>query len=525
MNKTRRQLLIASVVLTAAGIFGLTKAREIYKTKNMPLANARLGMNLSGIADWSTEFPFVDLFKQSRTWFVEGKEPESSGLDLDEHGWVKTLSKGMTASTILSVIENEEFPGDDYVILYDGEGDIEIPHYTVKESAHGRILVYVDGTKGIFRLNITKTNPNNYIKNIRVVAKVHEKTYQQAQWNPSFLKRWAGVACLRFMDFMQTNNSLQKAWSDRPKPTDASFASKGVPVEWLVDLANRLNCDTWFCMPHQADDGYVQSFAQYTSQHLKPALHAWVEYSNEVWNGGFEQFSYAAEKGKALKLASDEWESAFSYNAKRAVEIFKIWKTVFGDNERLVRVVASQAANDWLAKQILKQPDIAEHADVLAIAPYISLNVPLKEGDEGLSADKVAAWSLNQLFEHITTVRLPEAKGWINANKEVADDYGFKLVAYEGGQHLVGVGEAANNDKLTNLLTQANADKRMGEVYAMHLKDWESAGGDLFCHFTSVEGWSKWGSWGLFESANKPTPKYRAVVKWAQSRDQKIVIQ
>ncbi len=519
--------MLASVATVVTSLFGLGAARQIANKRVAPAANARLGMNIAGIADWGTEFPFVDLFKQSRAWFIEGREPENSGLMLDTEGWVTRLQPGLAASTIISSLDNSHFPSGDYVILYDGEGVIKVPNHFNKSATPGRLVVHVNGQKGIFRLDITKINPQNYIKNIRVVLKEHEETYQKLHWNPIFLKRWSGVSCLRFMDLMQTNNSPQTTWESRPKPTDASFATNGVPVEWLVDLANRLNCDAWFCVPHQADDDYVKRFAQYVEQNLKTELRAWVEYSNEVWNGGFNQNSYASKAGQNLKFADKPWEAAWKFNAFRSVQIFNGWIEVFGGTHRLVRVLASQAVYTEVAKQILgfKLPNnkiAAEQADVLAIANYMSLGVSPKL-ENGLNDKIVADWPLAKLFDYLSNTELPACQVWLEENKKIADEYGLKLVGYEAGQHLVGYSGAENNDKLTALFLQANADKRMGELYAKSLALWQQIGGDLICNFTSVQGWSKWGSWGIQQFHNElPSSKFKAVMDWAKSLGQKV---
>ncbi|HSI25011.1 MAG TPA: hypothetical protein VK952_05270, partial [Methylotenera sp.] len=42
--------------------------------KKAPSANARLGINLAGLADWNTELPFVDLFRMSREWVSQPKD-------------------------------------------------------------------------------------------------------------------------------------------------------------------------------------------------------------------------------------------------------------------------------------------------------------------------------------------------------------------------------------------------------------------------------------------------------------------
>ncbi|MFZ8853558.1 hypothetical protein [Fervidibacter sp.] len=156
----------------------------------------------------------------------------------------------------------------------------------------------------------------------------------------------------------------------------------------------------------------------------------------------------------------------------------------------------------------------------MAIAPYISFNVSPK-GDS--PADEVALWSVERLLDYVERVALPRSIQWMREQKKVADKYGLLLVAYEGGQHLVGVGGAENNEKLTQLFIEANAHPRMGEIYRKYLRAWVEVGGDLFCHFSSVGRWTKWGSWGLLQFYDDPpTPKFKAVMEWAKELGQDV---
>lgn len=525
MDKSRRKLMLGATTTVAVGLLGLGAMREKV-TKAIPVANAQFGINLAGINDWSSEFPFVDLFKQSRAWFVEGEQPADTHLSLDADGWITQLPLRAVASTIVSILGNSHFPSGDYVILYEGEGVIKVPNQLHKSVQPGRIVVNVNGQKGIFRLDISKINPKNYIKNIRVLPIAQEQTYQKNPWNSEFLARWSGVVCLRFMDFMLTNGSQQIVWANRARPSDASFAGKGVPLEWLVDLANQLNCDAWFCMPHKADDDYIKRFAQYVKDHLKPNLRAWVENSNEVWNGGFQQHKDAATAGQQLNFSQDSAKAALRYYAYRSIRIFEIWMDVYKRQDRFVRVLASQAAYSPVAEEILSFQGAANHADVLAIAPYISFNVPTVD-ENGLNDKQVSLWNLEQLFAHLNKVSLPESIQWVKSNKKIADEYGLKLVAYEAGQHLVGVSGGENNETLNNLFYSANADTRMGDIYTRSLIKWAQIGGDLTCSYNSVGCWSKWGSWGLLQNHDevpKSSPKFVASVRWAISRGQKMAI-
>ena len=37
----------------------------------LPDCNSDIGINLAGIVDWSTEWPFIDIFKSSRDWISQ----------------------------------------------------------------------------------------------------------------------------------------------------------------------------------------------------------------------------------------------------------------------------------------------------------------------------------------------------------------------------------------------------------------------------------------------------------------------
>lgn len=492
-----------------------------------PAAEPRpaLGINLAGPADWNTELPFVDVFRLSRAWISQergkgwGKGPP---LELDGHGWVQQLQSNCFAETPLCTIEGGHYPSGDWTILWDGDGRIEMSKGKMQSSAPGRMVVNIESAGGGFFLRLLETNPSDPVRNIRVL--MPDITPEQADenpWTPAFLDRWRGVACLRFMDFQHTNNSKQEKWSDRPTLDDATFTIKGVPIELLCDLANRQQADAWFCIPHKADNDYVRNFARLVKEHLDPERKAYIEYSNEVWNGQFQQQHYAAEQGQKLGFAEKPWENAWRYTAHRSLEIFRIWEEEFGGRDRLVRVLPSQAANSYVAQQVLGWEDAGNHADVLAIAPYISMNIP-ERGDRH-TASEVATWSPDQFLDDVEANALPQCIEWMKQNKAVADQYGLQLVSYEAGQHFVGVAGGENNEQLTHLLHTVNAHPRMNGIYEQYFDAWEENGGGLMCHFSSVGAWSKWGSWGLLQYADEDpvrSPKYAAAIEWARSLGQ-----
>lgn len=476
-------------------------------------------MNLSGPADWNTELPFVDVFRLSRQWISQkqgagwGKGP---ALELDAHGWVKKLEPGCFAET--PILTGGHAPAGEYVCLYDGEGEITFGHNSKLVSrAPGRLVVTIDARKEGTFLALRQTNPANPVRNIRVLMPDGEKTYRTEPFTRVFLDRWRGFNTFRFMDWMETNGSKQRDWADRPTPEDATWTAKGIPVEMMVDLCNRLKINPWFCLPHRATDAYAREFASLVKRNLDPSLQVYIEYSNEVWNGIFAQNRYAQEQARQLGLGPKErpWEGAAMFHARRSLEIFKVWEEVFGGRQRLVRVIAWQAASGsyWTDGMLLAQQAAGRNCDALAIAPYVTF-MPSPSG-KTLKSDEVARWTVEQVLDQIEAKALPECVGWMKTQKAVADKYGLKLLCYEAGQHLVGVGGGENNTALTQLLSAANRHPRMGALYTKYLDAWRDLGGGLMCVFSSVGASSKWGSWCLLEGADETSsPKFDAVMEW-----------
>lgn len=504
--------------------------------------NAALGTGLSGISDWSAEMPFVDAFKASRAWIsgsTDGTWDDKRSFDLDAQGWVRSLKAKQLARTLLFWGLDDLYPAGKYVVLYDGKGTIDYWQAAKKDAAAstpGRDVVDVDPSKGGIGLTITATDGSDYLRNIRVLRPggscqgdrfktcltdaecggaagscvSFEKTYATQPFYPTFLARTKTYSTLRFMDWMDTNGSDQQRWAERPKVDDARWTTKGVPAEIMIALANTLSADAWFNMPHKADNGYVTAFATLVHAMLNPAHKAYLEYSNEVWNGIFAQSGYAKQQGLTLGLSTNDYQAQLFYYSQRAVEIFKLWQAAFGaDKGRVVRVMGSQAASTWVSEQVLTHKNAAAETDALAIAPYFG-------GYLGGTSEqaRVQAMSLAALFSELNTVALPKSAQWVTDTAALAQTHGVDLIAYEGGQHLAGNGGVENDAAINTLFDDANRDARMGAVYAAYFAAWKSAGGKLFVHFVNCGGYSKWGRWGALEhigQARSAAPKFDAL--------------
>ncbi len=484
----------------------------ITKAESWPNNTSPLGINLSRVCYWSTEFAFKDLFKQSQPWQSQAKgKPYGQGppLALSSHGWVQWLRPGQTADTLITRTARDYDPGE-YICLYDGKGVLIFGNDARKINASpGRILVNVrPSTKGI-SLILKKTDDIDPIHNIRLIPRTFENTTDEAPLHPRFLKNWSNFKVIRFMDWMATNNSPVEKWSQRTLPTMQTQGGKaGVALEYMVALANTLHADPWFCMPHRADDAYIENFARMVRQTLDPTLKIYVEYTNEAWNDQFSQAKYCMEKGLSLGLSNDPVKARLYYYTRRALEIFQIWESIFKNNHRLVRVLSSQFANPWTSTQILKYLNAGHRVDALGVAPYFGkkLGVPPQ-------AQKTVQMTREQLFK-VCEKDIEKNHEQVATHALLASEYNLDLVAYEGGQHLVGTRGAENNEVLTFLFHTMNRDPRMKELYLKDFQGWYRAGGGIFVTFASTGTYNKWGSWGLLEQGTqdlKTAPKYQAV--------------
>jgi hypothetical protein len=522
-----RTSITCVALLLAAGSAGAAFAADRPSARDVA-GEYSLGINLAGPADWDTELPFTDAVKTSRRWISQrdgaawGQGPK---LELTDDGYPARLAPDAYATSPMLTFPGHK-PEGVYTLLYEGTGELDFfNNARVVDQEPGRIEFEMDPDGGGFMIHIRATDPDDPIRGMQVLLPDFEPGDELPLFRPEFLERWEPMSAVRFMDWMHTNNSTIESWDDRPEVDDRTWSPHGIPLEVMIDYANQTGLDPWFCMPHLADDEYVRNFAEMVKEELDEERVVYVEFSNELWNGQFAQSRWAGETGMEMGLAEKPWEAGWKYTAIRSVEIFEIWYDVFGDEAetRVVRVLPSQAANPFVARQILRTEvngkPAGEQADALAIAPYVSLNVPPTGGSpERPSADMMADWGPEEVIEHLLEVSMPQTVAHMRGNREVADQYGLALIAYEAGQHAVGVRGGENVDELTELLIEANRHPDMADVYEAYYDAWQDAGGGLMAVFASVGRYSKWGSWGLLEyhdQTEDDSGKYRVTMERA----------
>lgn len=486
-----------------------------------------LGTNIVDINDFTPSVAFADMVKYSREWITGSSSPfvfdtgESGLLDLDADGWPQTLPTDPDPEDYRLVrmfwALHDNFPAGRYVVTYDGVGTLDYRlGATLVSGAAGRDVIDVDGAGVDFEIDITATTEGNHLKNMRIVLLADEAVDTIANpFTTAFLNSLSIYSEIRHMDWERTNNSPQTVWANRSQVDDVTYTTDhGVPYEVQIQLCNALSANAWFCIPHQANDAFVNSLAALVLADLDSGLGVSVEYSNEVWNNQFAQATYVELQGTTLWVTGEsDFTKRMNWYGLRTDEILGLWKTVWTASlSRVTGIMASQAANTFTISQAMDCPlkgggDCTGNVDAIAIAPYFG-------GGIGSVANEstVELWDLDDLFTEITDNSIPEALTWMSDNKTVATTYSVDMVAYEGGQHLVGIGVVQDNTTITALFNSANRDPRMNASYDTYLDGWKLETDGTFNHWLHIGGYSKFGNWGSYEFIGQATtPKRQAL--------------
>lgn len=555
---TARQTYLPHLLLTATRMVVASLASVllcgISQAATSANAQSPLAMNLNNVNYYDPEQPFLNIFKTSgithatpNGWSTRSaamnETNEESLLQLDANGYPTTLKGGQFTQVCLLLMNQlppsnagtgPRYRSGQYVVLYDGQGSLSYSSdaQPVSTSAGRDIFNVANPSANGVWMCVTSTDPNgtgNYLHNIRVVKAEEESLLTAGQvFEPSFLSLLSPFRLLRAMQWLNIDNTPTPPgnWANRALPTDAGWGSQnGVPYEVIIQLCNAISADCWLNVPHTADNNFITQLATLAHGSLGSSQKVYIEFSNEVWNGGYPQYQYAVNQGKAT------WPSAnapdYQYNrdwyGMRVAQTCDIWKAAWGaDASRVVCVLGAQGANTTSATESLNcplwtgtgnTPCSAHGIGAVAISPYFGF---ITVQSSWLSA---ADGGLSQLFTALNA-DVANVSGQETSYKSALAPYNLPLVAYEGGQTLVGFPQYQNGSAVVNLFIKANRDPRMGAAYTTALNNWKANGGTVYTLFLDIYPPSQYGEWGALESfLDTVTPLTSAPPKWQAIRN------
>jgi hypothetical protein len=431
-----------------------------------------------------------------------------------------------------------------YVFRYEGEGRFRF-HLDGRLISHDvaakRAVVEVTPKGPGVWLYIEETDPRgigDHLRNMSFVKEEHVARHDAGQiFHPDQIEFLQDFRVLRFMEWVRANELYNPAkpmeplhWGDRRRVDHFTYEDD-VPVEIMIALANQIGADPWFSLPFNATDHYFTSFAILVRDQLDPDLSPYFEYSNETWNSLYPSYHWTYAKG-VEKFGANAPFPESQYVGLRVSQLADILASVFASmpDRDYVKVVGVQAGLPYRSQYILDPPNMTAQdgappytkVDAYAVAAYFgSFAFPqwhadmrnwLRDSDGGFRRAFREAEFGDQFNTPGQTFPLDYLAEVIEDNAAVAARYGLDLIAYEGGQHVVGLNGVLEDNELTEFFKAMNRHQEMGRLYRQLFDIWAEHG-DLFVHFNSVGMWTKWGSFPLVETLDELTPKYHATAE------------
>lgn len=460
-----------------------------------------IGINLGGNVPYDTGKAWVNMFRYFREW---KPQKGTAAVPLTDSGYPTVDAQSGTVADYPPGTYRLRFRGT-ATVAFDGRG-AQLGPVTRGDDGTARADLTLDkGGTGLLSVSVSGLDGKDPLRDMQLIRPGYDPE-DPPTFSEDFLRRLRPFAVVREMCWSGVNTSNQVAWADRRRPEDwLQTGGKGVAYELQIELANVLKKPIWICVPDGADDDYVAKLADLVRDMLDPELPFYLEYSNELWNSGFDQTA----RNVKLALADPVYTGASATGkaaaraAWRTHQVVGIFRHELGPGSagRIRAVIGAQCtvpswANAGL--KYLKGRGVDPGAEMygVAIAPYMLL-----------AQDKdVAGLTLDQLFAGMAGYLVGKLAPSIAAHIDLARPYGLKVVAYEGGQSLVDFNRAARSDLNHDVKSAAQADVRMGGLHRQLLATWQQAGGDLFSVFGPPSNlWDGHnGYWGLLPDQDEP---------------------
>jgi hypothetical protein len=488
---------------------------------------AFLGINLESLRDYDRQFMFIDVIKTSRR-FGSSTKPFDQSATLGPDGW-PTTDAGTLVMTEMKNINGV------YRFFCTGRCDLTAPgtpakvrNLTYNERTNrtsAEVVVTAPQDKSI-TFALAFKNTTGGVRDIKLLRPGYEDDARI--FTNEFLLALKPFAAIRFMDYLRTNNSQVTRWDERCKPTAPQYTgTNGGPIEWAIQLGNLTGKDIWLNVPALADDDYVTQLGALVREKLKPQLHCYVEYSNEVWNGQFKQFKQNLELAKAEVAAGEKTlndngadQNQFYWARKRVAKRSVQIKQLVGDDPRFRVVLASQVAYAPPGAMIKQQLEYiakyhgepAKFIYAIASAPYFAPGRDETDPAKKKWYTQRADVSVDGICERLLARTATSANDNVKAFHALARKYGVKSFAYEGGLDLQQFSNAVD------IKIKSQYDPRAGLAVEDYLNHWYRGGGDALFYFTLSSKYSKTGYWGLTEDVRDlTTPKYQGAARVGES--------
>lgn len=298
-----------------------------------PTSVPPLGANVPVNSDASSNLPFNDMILSARGFYPFG-DSSGSYTNFVASDWAGWPTADFTVLIATPYADSSGYLSGTYTLVFTGQATVTsnfsevvvgTPSYDPNTNTTTASVQYNVNPTNFFNtlsLNFQNTStvhpanpnvPNSTATPGAGLVNIH--LYQPNSdptqiFSANFLAAMAPFKILRFMDWGQTNGSPVTDWDPatavqtggvaRNQPTSPiQTGPRGVAIEYMIALCNKLNADMWINIPEGASADYITKLAKTLlngsstpgidprlAAPLAPQLHVYVEWSNEVWNTG-----------------------------------------------------------------------------------------------------------------------------------------------------------------------------------------------------------------------------------------------
>lgn len=510
------------------------------------IADPVLSCNIGGATYFSTQ-QFLNIVKTARQPHKAGNNGKT-GINttylianghLDANEYPASLPDGVTELRILWQFAD---PADtEYTVRWAGTGSLSFSGDaknvsldtgaktgTFQRKGEGGFL-YCDMVPPITSLEIVKTE--------------HLALYDAGEiYVPENIELLRDMRDTRFLDASGVNGSNAVDWVNRRTPDWISFNGAntkdpfptnnwGLPIEYQVELCNRLGADGWFFFPRFASSDYVANLVAYVRDNLNEGLVPTFEYGNEPWNntlnGGvfFQYLRDTVPTALGWDVSAYLVNSAGKHRITRSSYVYRLCQIMpvvdatMAGSRPYHKAINTQAANggvfnEFVQAEVWNVNNPTERAalwgqpnaivDTIAIGPYyggasfISSRLPALEA--ALNAGIFNEYLFDALMTPGNNNSFPAVRGFFVSHRAHADNYGMRLTAYEGGQHMLHSGNKAETvPGLVDALIAFGDTEYNVECYAVLFELSRQYLDGPFRQFNYLGPWTRSGAWTFRE--------------------------
>lgn len=425
--------------------------------------------------DHTVSMPFLNLMELARPWYDpdDGLSRAASGRRLFDEGaldsnyWPMdpTKMEEGRAQTVFgySGIGGGDYRQGDYLLTWDGTCTVDASGgvSNVQFPGGNAMTFTYNGTSNL-QITVSEFSAFDNPRNLILTRPDRRALYDAGErFNPDYIEVMShfDIDNLRFMNWQETNDSLTpwNSLSELPAAGDMRFRPQPrgispVPLQRMIELCHRLDCDPWFCIPLLATDNFVTEFCVYVRDNLDPSRKVRIEYSNEMWNSAFDlQWDWLADQAQALWGESGA-TARRSYGAYRARQVAMLARAVFtGEHEsRLITVLGSQVSTPATTSVFMYAPTwesndpegyVAPHTafDEVSVTTYFGSLVASNIGRQAevmQADDEEGEAAAFQVIHDYAFGQQTDRFGFWAEHAALAAAEGLGLSAYEGGQHV-----------------------------------------------------------------------------------------